>query len=364
MKRIILLGATGSIGRSTLDVIRAHRGRFCLVAASAHTKRAELDAVAAEFGAAPWFTGPGRENPRDLTELIAETDADIVVNGISGSAGLAPSIASLESGKDVALANKETIVMAGHLVREVAERHGRKILPVDSEHAALFYLLEKMPRQHVRRLVLTASGGAFRDLPAEELAHVTVERALSHPTWAMGPKITIDSATMANKGLEIIEAVGLFDVAVEAIDVFIHRQSIVHGCVQTADGSLYAQLGLPDMRVPIQHALSYPEEIESPVKPLDLDGLILDFSAPDPAKYPALALARRAAELAGEYTIAYNAANEVAVAAFLDRRIRFVDIARLIDHCLAAQWRKLVASLEQVYECDEAARRITSAAIR
>ncbi len=362
MKRIILLGATGSIGRSTLDVVRAHPDRFCVVAASAHTNARSLARAADEL-TIPRVVLAGESGVEGLCRMVAETEAEIVVNAVAGAAGLRPSIAALESGKDLALANKETIVMAGELVRGLATEHECLLLPIDSEHSALFFLLDRIDRSRIRRLVLTASGGAFRDAEIAELERVTVEDALAHPTWSMGPKITIDSATMANKGLEIIEAVRLFDMPVDAIDVYIHRQSTVHALVRTVDGSMYAQMSAPDMRIPIQHALSYPEELPSIFGGVELDGLELTFEAPDPHKYPALDLARRAIALGGEYPVVYNAANETAVEAFVERRIRFPAIATIIEGCLAADWEKLLLSFEQVFDADARARRRARALI-
>lgn len=362
MKRIIVLGATGSIGASTIDVIRSHRDRFLPVGFSAHTRKDALDQLANEFpGSRTVLTGA--DGDERLIEMIAELGADIVVNGIAGAAGLAPSVAAIESGKDLALANKETIVMAGPLIRTSAQTHGARIIPVDSEHAALFYLLEDRSPDTIDRLVLTASGGAFRDLPLPELESVSVASALTHPTWQMGPKITIDSATMANKGLEVIEAVQLFSLPEERIEVVIHRESTVHGMIRTTDGSFYAQLSRPDMRVPIQHALTYPEELPCRFGALDFDGLTLTFSHPDPDRYPALGIAREAARLGGAYTIAYNAANEVAVEGFLDGRIGFTDISTCVEESLARGWEKLVPSYDQVYRTDAEVRRVAESII-
>ena len=373
MKRIILLGATGSIGRSTIDVIRANPDRFDLVGLSAHTNAFELETLASEFGVQHAVLSgvesdlPSAERdtpePDRLDAMIRSMDADIVVNGISGAAGLAPSIATLESGMDLALANKETIVMAGELIRKLARQNQRSIIPVDSEHAGLFYLLENLPKRNVSRLVLTASGGAFRDVPIEELDSATVADALSHPTWNMGAKITIDSATMINKGLEIIEAVQFFDTPESSIDVYIHRESTVHALVQTIEGSYYAQLSEPDMRVPIQHALSYPDELPCEWGNLDLSNLVLSFQTPDPAKYPALDLARGAVRRGGAYTVAFNAANEIAVSAFIEGRLGYTRIPHVIDRCLSADWESPMRSFEQIYDSDNRARMLAESYI-
>ena len=371
MKRIILLGATGSIGRSTVDVVRSHPDKFRFVGLTAHTNNPELHRIASEFsvkntaltGSIPDTLDSDLQGIDAACTMIRQTDADIVVNGIAGASGLAPSITALQTGKDIALANKETIVMAGRLIRAVAEELHRRIIPVDSEHAALFYLLEGIPADRVSRLVLTASGGAFRNKSVDDLDRVTVAEALAHPTWSMGPKITIDSATMANKGLEVIEAVRLFNIPEDLIDVFIHRQSTIHALVRTRDGSFYAQLSDPDMRVPIQHALSYPDELPCPWGDIELDGLELSFERPNPLKYPALELAREAIRNDGEYPVAYNAANEVAVSAFVDGKIGFTQIAQVVKQCLAARWQNLLNSFEQVYEADAKARELSIAIV-
>ena len=363
-KRIVLLGCTGSIGISTLSVVRSHPEDFQIAGASAHFKEAELLEAASEFdveklalsGAPPSDRRIGYSGRAGLLEMIYDTDADIVVNGIAGSAGLAPSVAALESGKDLALANKETLVMAGKMIKALAGKRGKKILPVDSEHAALFALLERTERSSVEALILTASGGAFRDLPLDRLPDVTWRDALAHPTWNMGRKITIDSASMANKGLEILEACELFGVPENKVRVVIHPQSCIHGMVATVDGSVYAQLSRPDMRIPIQNALSYPSLIDYPNEKIDFKDLHLQFSEPDDSRYPCLELARSAGREGGAYPLVFNAANEVAVEAFIREEIRVTDIPVVIGACLEGEWEKLIVSFDHIDELDRRAR--------
>jgi 1-deoxy-D-xylulose-5-phosphate reductoisomerase len=363
-RRIALLGATGSIGASTLSVIAAHRDRFTLVAASAHTRETELLKIGEEHtGATLALSGAETARPEiayrgtgGLLDLVRETDADVIVNGIAGSEGLLPSVAALESGKDLALANKETLVMAGKLIRDLALQNGCRLIPVDSEHAALFALKEKIENSDIEHLVLTASGGAFRTLSLEALPTVSWKDALAHPTWDMGAKITIDSASMANKGLEIIEACELFDVGEESVKVVIHPQSCVHGMVSTKDGSYYAQLSLPDMRVPIQNALSYPDVIDYPFPKLLFDDLHLEFAEPDLNRYPCLSLARSAARGGGAFPLVFNAANEVAVDAFVHEQIRFTDIPTLIAECLDGDWGESLLTFDRILELDSSAR--------
>ncbi len=345
-KRILLLGATGSIGKSTLEVLKnlnSQGHEYRLVGLSCRTKTDELISLAKEWKvnnlAASHPESPVNEikfaGPDAVLRLIDETDCNIVVNGIAGSAGLLPSMRALERGFDLALANKETIVMAAPLAFEAAKKSGARILPVDSEHSAVFHLLEKRPQEGIKRIILTASGGAFRNTPLRDFPRLTLKDALKHPTWDMGAKITIDSATMANKGLEIIEAKRLFDLPAEKIDVLIHPQSTVHSLVETIEGSLYAQLSAPDMRIPIQNALSYPELYESPFGRIDFDkGLHLDFRKPEKLRYPLLSLAYETLRKGGAYPIVYNGANETAVAAFVEGKISFPDIAVLVEKTL------------------------------
>ena len=364
VKRVLLLGSTGSIGKSTISVCEAFPKLFRLVGISAHTSEQELLKQAEKHGVSNIaLSGKSPESNKirysgreGLIDFIKETEADITVNGISGAVGLIPSKTALESGKDLALANKETMVMAGTLINDLAAKCNKRIIPVDSEHSALFFLLKNRPAGEVSRLLLTASGGAFRDTPLSALSSVTVEEALKHPTWNMGPKITIDSATMANKGLEVIEAEQLFGIPVNRIQVVIHPQSRVHSLIQTLDGTYYAQLSGSDMRLPIQNALTYPHLVNSPFGSLDLAGLSLDFRTPDPEKYPLLEAAYVAADKGGGYPIAYNASNETAVEAFLKGRIGFTCIASAFLSTLAEDWQYPIDSFDEALEKDRRAR--------
>jgi len=365
-KKLVILGATGSIGRQTLDVAREFPGRFEVVGLSANRDLQGLLEAAKPFpGARLALACPGPADasaparglvagPGAILDLVTETNADIVINGIAGSAGLPPSIAALESGKDLALANKESVVMGYCLLEKAAGRSGAAILPVDSEHAALFQLLRHIPE--AEKLVITASGGAFRDRPLADLAKVGPDEAAAHPSWNMGRKISIDSATMANKGLEVIEASRLFHVEPGKIEVLIHPQSVVHALVMSADGSFYANLAAPDMRLPILAALSHPEAVASPFGRLDFSGLSLEFRRPDPVRYPMLEIAYDALGSGYGATIAYNAADEVAVAAFEGGEIGYLGIADLVEGCLARSWPAGVGSLEDVMEIDKEAR--------
>ncbi|HUV06890.1 MAG TPA: 1-deoxy-D-xylulose-5-phosphate reductoisomerase [Spirochaetia bacterium] len=380
VKRITVLGSTGSIGLSALDVIRHNPGRFEAVALSCHTCTSTLSRQAEDFNPlAVAVTGypestflkdfPVLQNltlyagEEGLLRMIEEIPSNIVLNGIAGSSGLTPSVKSIEAGRDLALANKETIVMAGPYILELARSKGVRILPVDSEHSALFNLMGVIKRNSVAEIILTASGGAFRDLTARDLERVNPRDALQHPTWDMGPKITIDSATMANKGLEVIEAMHLFQMDVNRIKVLIHPQSYVHAMVRTVEGSLYAQVSIPDMRIPIQNALSYPEILNSRVAPLDLEGKSLTFLPWESNKYPMLSLAYEAAEGGGSSPIVYNAANEVAVQAFLAERIRFTEISRVVAHALAVNVQCDVTSIEEILDIDRKSRQIAEAYI-
>jgi 1-deoxy-D-xylulose-5-phosphate reductoisomerase len=367
-RKVIVLGSTGTIGKATLEVVRGHPQRFQVVALSCHQDRAELDRQVAEFRpAAVTVTGlpPGEargSEPREyrgqagLLQMIEGAEADVVVNGIAGAAGLLPSLASLRAGKRLALANKETIVMAGPLVMEEAHRRGLDLIPVDSEHHALFLLLRGLGRERAREVVLTASGGAFRDLSLAQLKDVGPEDALKHPTWRMGAKITVDSATMANKGLEVIEAHYLFGFPVSSIEVLLHPQCYVHALVRSVEGFCYAQISQPDMRLPIQNALTYPEVVACPFGSLELAGRSFDFLPVDGGKYRLLALAYSAAEAGGGYPVAYNAANEVAVAHFLHRKIAFLQIPALVEQTLQADWSHPLESIPHVLEMDGEAR--------
>jgi 1-deoxy-D-xylulose-5-phosphate reductoisomerase len=345
MKRIALLGATGSIGRQALDVIRAHPGLELCAAASGSSPLDGIDAPLTQVGG-------------DLAELLDRAEPDVVLNAVVGFAGLPATLWALERGVDLALANKESLVAAGDLALAAQERGGGRILPVDSEHSALFQCLEGRAPESVDSLVLTASGGPFRGRTRDELADVTAEDALRHPTWAMGPKITIDSATLANKGLELIEAHFLFGLPYDRIEVVVHPTSLVHSLVRFRDGACLAHLGYPDMRVPISFALTYPERAATPIPQLDLaGGLTLEFGAPDLETFPLLRLAREAGERGGTYPCAFNAANEVAVAAFLDSRLSFLGIAETVEEALEAVDGGEAHDLDDLVEADAEARR-------
>jgi 1-deoxy-D-xylulose-5-phosphate reductoisomerase len=374
MKRLSILGSTGSIGTHTLDVVEAHRDRFQVMALAARGSLDLLEQQVRRF-APPLVSLADEAGARELrrrlgstkTEVAWGTDglrraaadagADVVVSAIVGGAGLLPTMAAVRAGKVVALANKESLVMAGELVTAEAVRHGARILPVDSEHSAIFQCLAGDLTQ-VRRIVLTASGGPFRALPRAAFAHITPEDALQHPTWSMGKKITIDSATLVNKGLEVIEAHWLFGLPVDQVDVIIHPQSIIHSMVEYVDGSFLAQLGTPDMRLPIQYALTYPEREWNPAPRLSLETLAaLTFEPVDREKFPCLDLAYEAARSGGSCPAVLNAANEVAVQWFLDRRIGFDEIPTVIRKALDAHPRRPVRSVEEVIEVDRTVRR-------
>jgi 1-deoxy-D-xylulose-5-phosphate reductoisomerase len=343
-RRIALIGATGSIGRSTLEVVRHSAGRLEVVALSSHRRLAELCQQACEFRPRfvvatceessqqfDWSVLPEKTEllvgPEGLERIVGRPEVDVVVAAIVGSAGLTGTWAALQAGKTVALANKETLVMAGPQVMRLAQERGAKILPVDSEHSAVFQLLEGRPRESVRRIILTASGGPFRQWTSADMEQATVADALAHPTWKMGEKITIDSATMMNKALEIIEARWLFDLQPAQIEVVIHPQSIVHSLVEFVDGSVVAQMSPPDMKLPIQYAVDWPERRPSPARRLDLtENLRLDFEPPDEDRFPALRLGREVAAAGGTAGAVLNAANEAAVASFLAGELRFTEI--------------------------------------
>ncbi len=369
MKRIIILGTTGSIGKNTLDIVRSGGNEFSITGLSAHTNEMELLKTAKEFGISGPLALTGRKpsDPRigytgseGLLRMIRETEADIVVNGIAGSSGLMPSVAALESGKHLALANKETIVMAGRLMKILASKKDLLILPVDSEHSAVFNLLRGKNPKEITQIILTASGGPFREKPIEEFEKITLEETLKHPTWEMGKKISIDSATMANKGLEVIEANELFDMDGSRIKVLIHPQSMVHSLIRTADGEMYAQISEPDMRMPIQNALTYPEIRHNPYGFLDLADKTLNFYAPDMKKFPMLALAYEVLKLGKGYKIAYNAANEIAVKAFTEGAIGFTDIHRVVEKTLDLDWGDTPENFESVLETDKKVREAAS----
>jgi len=345
VKRVALLGATGSIGRQAIEIVEAHPDLELCAASSGSSP---LDGIAAEH------TQVGG----DLTELLDRSRPDVVLNAVVGFAGIHATLWALENGVDLALANKESLVAAGELALEAQRRGGGRILPVDSEHSALFQCLEGRTAEQVDSLVLTGSGGPFRGRVRDELTAVTPEDALAHPTWRMGPKITIDSATLANKGLELIEAHFLFDVPYDRIEVVLQPTSIVHSLVRFRDGAMLAHLGYPDMRVPISYALTYPERAATPLAPLDFTSLTLAFEAPDTETFPMLALARETGEKGGTYPCVFNAANEVAVAAFLEGRLAFLEIPEVVGDALARADGSPARDLDDLVEVDRAARAI------
>jgi 1-deoxy-D-xylulose-5-phosphate reductoisomerase len=332
VRRLALLGATGSIGRQVCDLVQQYPDRFRLHALIAGSDRAALDAAARLHPEAhALLAAPAGEDARDaarrVDEAVADPEVDLVVVAAAGATALRPTLAALDAGKDIALATKEVLVMAGELVRERMRKHGSQIFPIDSEHSAIWQCLWGEKEKNVRRLILTGSGGPFLRRPLETLDRVTIAEALAHPRWKMGPKVTVDSATMMNKGLEVIEAHFLFDVAYSAIDVLVHPQSVVHSMVEFVDGSIKAQLGIPDMHLPIAIALSYPHRLADVTAPPDLAELgQLSFEPLDPKRYPAVALAREAGERGGTAPAVLNAANEEAVALFLKGQRGFVDI--------------------------------------
>jgi len=350
VKRIALLGATGSVGEQALAVIGRHPELELCALASGST---DLSKLAAARGVEQVQVGG------DLTRLLDASEPDIVLNAVVGFAGVAATLWSLERGVTLALANKESLVAAGELALRAHARGGGLLLPVDSEHSGVFQCLEGRPRATVDSIVLTASGGPFRGRSREELERVTVDDALAHPTWRMGPKITVDSATLANKGLELIEAHFLFGVPYDGIEVVVHPSSVIHALVRFCDGTAVAQLGYPDMTVPISYALTYPDRAPTDVPPLDLaSGLTLEFSAPDLDTFPLLALARRAGELGGTHPCVFNAANEVAVEAFLAKRLPFLGIAPMVEETLAAADGSPARDLEDLFQADAEARRL------
>ncbi|MGK2943963.1 MAG: 1-deoxy-D-xylulose-5-phosphate reductoisomerase [Desulfuromonadales bacterium] len=374
MKRLAILGSTGSIGVSTLEIVAEYPNHFRVVALTAGRNLALLEEQIVRF--CPEVVAvPDQENAHRLKERIgavgprvlcgtegliecaAGSPADMVVSAIVGAAGLEPTLAAIEAGRDVALANKETLVIAGELVMAAVARSGCRLFPVDSEHSAIFQSLEGHRKSDVRRLILTASGGPFRNWSLDDLQDVTPQDALAHPNWTMGRKITIDSATMMNKGLEVIEAHWLFDVPVDDIAVHIHPESIVHSMVEYVDGALIAQLGIPDMKTPIAYALTYPERLTLNLPALDLCRLSqLNFAVPNSQCFPCLGLAYDAIRRGGTTPAVLNAANELAVEAFLQGKIAFLDIPRIIGKVVAMHINTEASSLEQILAADMWAR--------
>jgi 1-deoxy-D-xylulose-5-phosphate reductoisomerase len=375
-RRLAILGSTGSIGVQALDVVSRAGADLEVVALSAAGAWEQLLVQAHEHGvqrialsdpdaaaraSEAWTDGEVLSGPEGLVALITEGDCELVLNGIVGSAGLVPTVATLGEGIDLALANKESLVVGGELITQLAQATGAAIIPVDSEHSAIHQLISSERAGTVDRVILTASGGPFRGRTASELSHVTVEQALAHPTWAMGGKITIDSATLMNKGLELIEAHHLFGTPYERIDVVVHPQSIVHSLIQLCDGATLAHLGYPDMRVPISYGLHYPDRVDVPVRPLDLVELgALTFEQVDVDTFACLRLAREAGLAGGTAPCTLNAANEVAVHAFMAGRLGFLDIAAVIEDTLAELPAESVHSFESLGEADADARRVAA----
>ena len=382
MQNITILGSTGSIGKSTLDVVARHPGEYQIIALTAqqqdgllfeqcqcfHPRYAVLldEAAAERLRARLRAAGLDTEvlcGAEALVRVAILPEVDAVMAAIVGAAGMPPTLAAAQAGKKILLANKETLVLVGHLFMEAVHRSGSVLLPIDSEHNAIF---QSLPRAYtgdlrasgIAKILLTASGGPFRNTTLAELEQVTPEQACAHPNWSMGRKISVDSASMMNKGLEVIEAHWLFNAPADAIQIVVHPQSVIHSLVQYVDGSVLAQLGNPDMRTPIAYALAWPQRIDSGVAPLDLFQIArLDFSAPDFTRFPCLGLAYQALAAGGTVPALLNAANEIAVAAFLERRIAFLDIPRLIEDVMGQVARAEVNKLQDVLEADAAARR-------
>ena len=374
MKKISILGSTGSIGTQTLEVISGFPEKFEVIALGAGTNTSLLGRQVKEFR--PKLAVVKDEQHADrlrdeigpgTTEIIygvegyikiaTMPDADIVVSSMVGSAGLKPTFAAIEAGKTVGLANKESLVVAGEVLTSAAKKSGARILPIDSEHSAIFQALNGSPREEVRKLIITASGGPFRNTPTDELSEVTVESALNHPTWKMGNKITIDSSTLINKGFEVIEARWLFDMDVESISVWIHPQSIVHSMVEFIDGSMISQLSIPDMKIPIAYALSYPERLPlDKAEAVPVDYPLLSFEEVDFDKFRGLALAFHAIKEGGTMPAVLNAANEIAVNEFLNKKINYTDIVKIVEKVMEVHKRKDIFSIEDSLSADEWAR--------
>ena len=376
MKNIAVLGSTGSIGTQTLDVVRANPERLCVKALAAGHNITQLESQIREFHpqiAAVWDEEKAKElrictadlpvkivsGMEGLLEIAQMEEAEVLVTAIVGMIGIRPTIAAIKAGKDIALANKETLVTAGHIIMPLAKEYNVKILPVDSEHSAIFQSLNGEKKTQIDKILLTASGGPFFGKKFEEMRGMTREQALAHPNWSMGAKITIDSATMMNKGLELIEAMWLYDLPPEDIEIVVHRESIVHSAVEFADGAVIAQLGLPDMRLPIQLALTWPQRVPCKVPRMSLAEVAkLTFYAPDYEAFPALNLAKHAASLKGDRGAVLNGANEAAVGLFLNDKIGFTDIAERVAYALDTIPYKKDITLDDVLAADKAAREI------
>lgn len=374
MKKLVILGSTGSIGTQTIDILDSIDAEVCAITVNTNIEKAEEQARRLGVGLVGVYD---EQRAKELRTRLADTDikvvsgmtglieaatlpeADVVVTAVVGMVGLLPTLAAIDAGKDIALANKETLVCAGQIVMRRAREKGIAILPVDSEHSAIFQCLQGRADNGIHKILLTASGGPFFGMSAEQMKNVTKEQALHHPNWNMGAKITIDSATMFNKGLELIEAMWLYDVEPEQIEIVVHRESIVHSAVEYDDGSVIAQLGNPDMRLPIQYALTYPARVPCKVQPLDLPTISrLSFYAPDYEAFPSLGLAKRAAGARGNMGAIMNGANEAAVDLFLHDRIAFSDIAELVAKAMDGVKYISDISVDDVLESDRAARRI------
>ena len=371
MQKIIVLGASGTIGQNTIDIIRKFPSRFELAGVSVHTKTDVLNALRAEFhfqdfAVTDSAAAAGYDiKHHSLERFLTETPADIVVNGIAGAAGLQASLIAVRTHRILALANKESIVMAGHLLQQEAEKYHSLIIPVDSEHSAIYSLIRAHGREAIERLIITASGGPFRTWAKERIQEATLQDALKHPTWTMGAKITIDSASLANKALEVIEAVHLFDISADRITVAVHPSSVVHSMVQLTGGEIYAQLSPPDMRNPIFAALSYPKEPPPYLAPLDFTKpLDLHFEPPRTEDFPMLSLGFTAARKKAGYPIAFNAANEQAVAAFLDGKLRFVQLAEITAQVMQEDWGAAPKDIAEVMHIDKSARCRADAVIK
>ncbi|MBM4120146.1 MAG: 1-deoxy-D-xylulose-5-phosphate reductoisomerase [Nitrospira sp.] len=374
MKKIIVLGSTGSIGTSTLDIVGKFPGEFQVVGLTAATKDVLLEdqirifkpkkvalsdpaAVARLRTRCAGLPIEILEGSTGVADVASMPEGELVISAIVGGAGLVPTLAAIRTGKHVALANKEPMVMAGQLMQDEAKKHRVRIFPVDSEHSAIFQSMEGHRREDIRRLVLTASGGPLWNMPKDQMQHVKPEQALQHPNWKMGAKITIDSATMMNKGLEVVEARWLFDMPAEQIEVLVHRESVIHSMVEYKDGSVIAQLGLPDMRTPISYAMKYPARVPLELPPLDLASIgKLTFFQPDHDRFPCLQLGYDALKIGGTMPAVLNAANEIAVAAYLQNGISFLDIAAIIRGTMDAHTLRQVHTLDDALEADRWAR--------
>lgn len=381
MKQIIILGSTGSIGTSTLDIVSKFPEEFQVVGLTAATKDAQLEEQIRLFKPAKVaLSDPNAaqrlrqrckgeaveilSGPDGVAEVARMPEGELVISAIVGGAGLVPTLAAIRAGKHVALANKEPMVMAGQLMQEEARKHGVRIFPVDSEHSAIFQSMEGHRREDIRRLILTASGGPLWNLSREEMRSVKPEQALQHPNWKMGAKITIDSATMMNKGLEVVEARWLFDIPASQIAILVHRESVIHSMVEYRDGSVIAQLGLPDMRTPISYAMQYPSRVPLELPPLDLASIgKLTFFQPDHERFPCVQLGYDALRIGGTMPAVMNAANEVAVAAYLQKGIGFLDIAEIIRSTMEAHTLQPVRTLDDALEADRWAREKASARV-